>query len=579
MARAAACASSRSPAFLAPAPLPVAIASFSPPRLGYRFSTSSTIFCSAGCFAAARACSHICSRSGSGSTNCRAIRMYPRSARTWNFSPGADFVRSSSTGAASAVIHSPRCRVLRSCSCGSVPRAAPASVFKAFVPPTAASVSMSVPFASAGAFVRAAANSPAHPSRSGIRTAAVFSAVTAASSVAGAFTTSSISTGKRSSSTVAPNAARPACRTAGFAPFRLFSTSSTAGIRRRAITPSSTGLSVSSPFDSCDTTAAFTPSPGSSANAPSAACRRSASVCVATTPSSAVRQVSFPTRPTARIAASCTGLAPEFISPNSPGRRTVSRRSARAFTSSAARSAGNLATSSSSAASTVSPADSRSTVSASRWFALSGECSCSRSSASPSSAGALRIAPRVASSFRWAGTSACRTFVYNASAAARSLLASRSAVRMHPSATAFRTSPVVVPSAAASAAEAFALGMCPSATAAALATWASACDRCFVSSSTAPASRRTPSEFNTPTSSWPSSLGAASRSAALASGPGIASRAMRAHEASCASVSSFATSGTQSGEPYTARCLQVIAFSAGAASERSTANRLFSFSV
>ncbi len=88
--------------------------------------------------------------------------------------------------------------------------------------------------------------------------------------------------------------------------------------------------------------------------------------------------------------------------------------------------------------------------------------------------------------------------------------------------------------------------MRPSANAAALATCASASSKRLMSAGNESASRLTPIEFRVPISNRPLSVADASRSAAPASGPGIASKAMRAHEASFSSASSGASAGTDS---------------------------------
>ena len=119
----------------------------------------------------------------------------------------------------------------------------------------------------------------------------------------------------------------------------------------------------------------------------------------------------------------------------------------------------------------------------------------------------------------------------------------------------------------------------PSAAAAAAATSASAFVSRGTSIATAPMSRRTPSELIAPIRSLPVSVAAALRSAASDSGPGIASSAIRAHDESRSFASSGAWSGTAAAVPYTARCLQVIAFSASAASDRSTASSAGSLGV
>jgi len=111
----------------------------------------------------------------------------------------------------------------------------------------------------------------------------------------------------------------------------------------------------------------------------------------------------------------------------------------------------------------------------------------------------------------------------------------------------------------------------PSAAAAAAATSASASASRGSSRLMAAASRRTPIELITPTRSRPESEPAAVRSAASASGPGIASSGIRAHDASRSFASSFASSPTAPAEPLIASFLQASALSASPASERSTA--------
>ena len=113
--------------------------------------------------------------------------------------------------------------------------------------------------------------------------------------------------------------------------------------------------------------------------------------------------------------------------------------------------------------------------------------------------------------------------------------------------------------------------MRPKATAADDATSASASLSRSIRRSTALASRRTPSELIAPTRSLPWSLPSTPRNASLAAGSGIASRAMRAHEASCLSATSGASAGTASLLPQMANCLQAIAFSCGIAPDCSTA--------
>ena len=113
--------------------------------------------------------------------------------------------------------------------------------------------------------------------------------------------------------------------------------------------------------------------------------------------------------------------------------------------------------------------------------------------------------------------------------------------------------------------------MRPSAIAAAEATSGSASPRRCARAPVACESRRTPIEFKTPTSSRPCTWPTASRSAASAAGSGIASRAMRAQDASSSFVSSLAKAGTAFLVPWTASCLQVIALSAGGAADSNTA--------
>ena len=68
-------------------------------------------------------------------------------------------------------------------------------------------------------------------------------------------------------------------------------------------------------------------------------------------------------------------------------------------------------------------------------------------------------------------------------------------------------------------------------------------------------------ELMVPTSSLPWIEGQASRSALSATFPGIASKAIRAHEANCLSDKSLANSGTAAFDPWMASRLQVMAFS------------------
>ncbi len=116
---------------------------------------------------------------------------------------------------------------------------------------------------------------------------------------------------------------------------------------------------------------------------------------------------------------------------------------------------------------------------------------------------------------------------------------------MHPSATAERTAGGESSSALRSAAVAGSLPIRPKATATAEATSASLSLIFSRNTPTDSASPRTPIELITPTSSLPLSDPAAVRSASPADGSGIASSGMRAHEASCSSDKSLATSGTQ----------------------------------
>lgn len=119
----------------------------------------------------------------------------------------------------------------------------------------------------------------------------------------------------------------------------------------------------------------------------------------------------------------------------------------------------------------------------------------------------------------------------------------------------------------------------PKAMAAADATSVSGFFKITVNDSTAPSSRRTPIELIVPTNSRPLSESIALRNASPASGPGIASSAIRDHEASFSSLSSFANSGTAAGEPQTASSLQAIALSAPGASERSFSISSFSLAA
>jgi len=178
-----------------------------------------------------------------------------------------------------------------------------------------------------------------------------------------------------------------------------------------------------------------------------------------------------------------------------------------------------------------------------------------------------RIAPRVASKTRCWGTSAART-AWNSRMAAsespdRSLC---SAHKMQPSATAERTSGAVEASAGTSSLAASSPPMRPSATAAAEATSGSASFNFSARISTALASRRIPRELITPTKRRPCNFPAASRSAAAAAAPGIASNAMRDHAASFSSDNSAASAGTDAGPPHRANCLQAIALSCGGVS-------------
>ena len=83
-------------------------------------------------------------------------------------------------------------------------------------------------------------------------------------------------------------------------------------------------------------------------------------------------------------------------------------------------------------------------------------------------------------------------------------------------------------------------------------------------------SRRTPSELMTPISSRPCSLARACDRASSATGPGMASRAMRAQEARSGSDSSGASAGTALLAPQAARALHASAFSPGGAWDSST---------
>ena len=91
--------------------------------------------------------------------------------------------------------------------------------------------------------------------------------------------------------------------------------------------------------------------------------------------------------------------------------------------------------------------------------------------------------------------------------------------------------------------------MRPNATAAAEAISASASFSFFTSPPTAFGSRRTAMELMTPMSNLPFSLPIALRSAASAAASGIASRAIRAHDANCWSDNKGASTGTASFVP------------------------------
>ena len=279
-----------------------------------------------------------------------------------------------------------------------------------------------------------------------------------------------------------------------------------------------------------------------------AALARSASASAAPSRRTASAEA-FPAAPSDSSAASLVSLLPFAAAATSASTAAGLFRSASARRTRAARPAGSLGSSATIAVSHFPGLTSRAVESPRRKTDCSGDWSCSTRSAAPSSPRA-RIAPRVASSFRCAGTGALRTSS-NRAMASVVLPAARSpsAARMQPSATADWRAPLARGSAAFSAEIAGSVPTCPRATAAAEATSGSRSPRRWVRIWRAPASLRTPIVLSVPTRRLPESVAAAARRAASASGPGIASRPMRAQEWSRSLSRSLASSGTASAEP------------------------------
>ena len=438
-----------------------------------------------------------------------------------------------------------------SCSSVLLSRAAAPTASKAVALPIAPRISRIEDFVSIGASDIARISIFAHAWPSGMRMQAAFRAGIAAlaSSARWGATARVIKNESSSGPTVEPRAARASARMPPSASSAaLIKAPEAAATLRRPASSISTRRAAPEACGKRSARAASTSLPGIPARASTAAFDNSSSAPAAISIRTGTQEA-FPTRCKAAAAALRAPSEPFFAIASTAGITASSRRSARAPTSRPCRSGAAPDAAAARASVTSRPGSSRAVVNPMLNIPLSADLSCSTSRGIPSDRRA-RIAPRVASMILCLGAADLRTRSYSSAAlSAFPPARARSAQRMHPSATAERTAAGASPSDFCRTLAAASLPIRPRAAAAADATSGSASSSRPARLSTARWSRRTPIELITPTSRRPWSFPIASRRASSASGPGIASKAIRAHEASSASESSAASGGTASAVP------------------------------